>query len=156
INVDDSADATARTVSVGNAATAGYGVIHGLAPAEVVFKYADVAQVTVSTGTAGNTINGLATGVTTNLIGHGRDTVNLGSNGSLQGITGAVNVSNPSSFTTLNVNDSADTVARSATLSQATFNGDAHWETLSGLAPAAISYYDYDVSSVAILLNSSS
>src|SRR5262249_59976867 len=75
INVDDSADATPRTVTVGNGATSGFGVIHGLAPADINFKYADTAQVTVSTGTGGNTVNVRATAVTTNLIGHGGDTV---------------------------------------------------------------------------------
>src|SRR6516165_7489720 len=49
-----------------------------------------------------------------------------------------------------------DPFAQNATLSQATINGNPHWEDLSGLAPAAINYYDYDVSSVAILINSSS
>jgi hypothetical protein len=156
INVDDSADPTPHTVTVGNGATSEFGVIHGLAPADINFKYADTAQVTISTGTGGNTVNVLATGVTTNLIGHGSDTVNIGNNGSVQGIWGTLNITNPPSYTTINVDDSADPFAQNATLSQATINGDPHWEDLSGLAPAAINYYDYDVSSVAILINSSS
>jgi hypothetical protein len=156
INVDDSADPTPRTVTVGNGATSGFGVIHGLAPADISFKYFDTAQVTISTGTGGNTVNVLATGVTTNLIGHGFDAVNIGNNGSVQGIWGTLNISNPPSYTTINVDDSADPFAQNATLSQATINGDPHWEELSGLAPAAINYYDYDVSSVAMLINSSS
>src|SRR5262249_33098053 len=156
INVDDSADTTSRTVTVGNGATSGFGVIHGLAPADINFKYADTAQVTIATGTGGNTVNVLATAVTTNLIGHGSDTVNIGNNGSVQGIWGALNITNPPSYTTINVDDSADPFAQNATLSQATINGDPHWEDLSGLAPAAINYYDYDVSSIAMLINSSS
>jgi hypothetical protein len=156
INVDDSADPTPRTVTVGNEATSGFGVICGLAPADISFKYADTAQVTISTGTGGNTVNVLATGVTTNLIGHGGDTVNLGNNGSVQGIWGTLNISNPPSYTAINVDDSADPFAQHATLSQATINGDPNWEALSGLAPAAINYYDYDVSNIAMLINSSS
>src|SRR5207244_3865869 len=148
----DSADATARTVTVGNAAAAGFGLVHGLAPADVTFKYGDTASVTVSTGVGGNTVNVLATGVPTNLLGHARDTVNVGNSGSVQGILGALSITNPPSFTTINVNDSADTAARHATLSQATINGDSHWETLSGLAPASISYYEYDVASIAVLI----
>jgi hypothetical protein len=54
------------------------------------------------------------------------------------------------------VDDSADPFAQNATLSLATVNGDPHWEDLRGLAPATISYYDYDVSSVAMLINCSS
>jgi hypothetical protein len=155
INVDDSADATARTVTVGDAG-GGFSLVHGLAPADVLFAYAETNSVTVSTGTGGNTVNVQATAVATNLIGHGRDTVNVGQAGSVQGIRGALNVTNPPSFSSLNVNDSADTAARHATLGQATVNGDAHWETLSGLAPASISYYDYDVASIAMLINNSS
>jgi hypothetical protein len=156
INVDDSADPTPRIVTVGNAATSGFGVIHGLAPADIDFKYADTAQVTISTGTGGNAVNVLATGVTTNLIGHGWDTVNIGNNGSVQGIQGALTITNPPSYTTINVDDSAEPFAQNATLSRATINGDPHWEDLNGLAPAAINYYDYDVWSVAMLINSSS
>jgi hypothetical protein len=156
INVDDSADATARTVTVGNGATTGSGLIHGLAPADITFKYADTASVSVSTGTGGNTVNVPATMVPTSLIGHGRDTVSVGNNGSVQGISGALNITNPPSFTTINVNDSADTATRHATLAQATINGDSHWETLSGLAPASINYYDFDIFSVAILLDGTS
>jgi hypothetical protein len=157
INVNDSADAYARSWSVGNAATPGFGVIQD--PFGVInYKYADTAQVTVWTGTGGNTVNVLAIADTTNLVGHGRDTVNIGNNGSLQGILGALNISNPPSYTTINVNDSAD-VGQHGTLSQATLNGDANWETLSGLTPYSytrISYYDGDVSNIAIQLNSSS
>jgi hypothetical protein len=143
-------------VTVGNGATSGFGVIDGLAPADIFFKYFDTAQVTIATGTGGNTVNVLATGVTTNLIGNGGDTVNIGNNGSVQDILGTLNITNPPSYTTINVDDSADPFAQNATLSQATINGDPNWENLSGLAPAAINYYDYDVSSVAIWTNSSS
>jgi hypothetical protein len=75
---------------------------------------------------------------------------------SVQGILGPVTSTNPPSYTTVNVDDSADPFAQNATLSQATINGDPNREALSGLAPAAINYYDYDVSSVAMLINSSS
>src|SRR5262249_34169519 len=156
INVDDSADTTSRTVTVGNGATSGFGVIHGLAPADINFKYADTAQVTISTGSGGNTVNVLATGVTTSLIGHGWDTVNIGNNGSVQGIWGTLNISNPPNYTTINVDDSADPFAQKATLGQVTINGDPGWEAISGLAPAVINYHDADVWSVAMLINSRS
>src|SRR5262249_37182447 len=75
------------------------------------------------------------------------DTVNVGNAGSVQGILAAVTVQNPPSFTTLNVNDSADATARTATLN--TFvSGGANWGSITGLAPAAIDYASTDIRSV--------
>jgi hypothetical protein len=96
----------------------------------------------------------LATGVASNLIDHGADTVNVGNSGSVQGILGALSISNPTAYSRINVDDSADTTARTATLNQSTINGSPYWETLGGLAPAAINYYDFDVWNVAVLTNS--
>ena len=92
----------------------------------------------------------LATGVPTSLsTGFGHDTVNVGNAGSVQGILGALTIQNPESFTTLNVNDSADTAARTVTLG--TFvSGGASWGSITGLAPAAINYKYADTSSINI------
>ena len=101
----------------------------------------------ITTGSGNDTVNVLATGVPTNLsTSGGHDTVNVGNAGSVQGILGALTIQNPPSFTTLNVNDSADTVARTVTLS--TFvSGGANWGSITGLAPAAINYKYADTSS---------
>src|SRR5262249_11414760 len=67
----------------------------------------------VTTPGGSNTVNILDTsaGLAISINGFGSDTVNVGNAGSVQGIIGALNIQNPPSFTTLNVNDSADTVA---------------------------------------------
>jgi hypothetical protein len=77
----------------------------------------------------------------TNLIGHGHDTVNVGLAGSAQGIAGALNVSNPPSFTTLTVDNSADTVGHVVTITNA---------SVSGLAPGVIGYTQADLAALNI------
>ena len=63
--------------------------------------------------------------------------------GSVQGILGSLLIRNPPSFTTLNINDSADTVARTATLSTLT----AGFGSITGLATGTISFAYADTSS---------
>jgi hypothetical protein len=72
------------------------------------------------------------------------DFVNIGgaSNGA-QSITAAVNVTNPPSFTTLSVNDNGDGTARNITMDN---NGTT--ATLTGIAPALISWPQADVTTV--------
>ena len=83
----------------------------------------------------------------------GHDTVNVGNAGSVQGILGTLSIQNPPSFDTINVNDSADTAARTVTLS--TFaSGGANWGSITGLAPAAINYKYADTSGVNITTGS--
>jgi hypothetical protein len=103
LTVDDSADATARTVTLSTFSQilATYSQVSGLAPANINYSYANTTSVTVNTGTAaGNVVNVLTTGVTTNLVGGGPLAVNVGNAGSVQGILGAVSVENPPDFTT--------------------------------------------------------
>ena len=89
-----------------------------------------------------------ATGVTTNLsTSGGLDVVNVGNAGSVQGILGALNVQNPPSHDTINVNDSADLAFRSVVIDTVTpFN------RIIGLAPAIIEYKAADASSVTIFI----
>ena len=69
----------------------------------------------------------------------------MGNAGSVQGILGTLTIQNPHSFDTINVDDSADTLARTVTLS--TFvSGGANWGAITGLAPAAINYKYADTS----------
>jgi hypothetical protein len=63
--------------------------------------------------------------------GGGNDAVILGNAGSVQGINAAVNVANSGAFTSLTVDDSADTTSRTASIS---------YSSITGLAPAAINY----------------
>ena len=151
INVNDSADTTAQTVTLSTYSSGGYnwGSITGLAPAAINYKYGDTSSVNITTGSAADTVNVLATGVTTNISDGGNDVVNVGDGGSVQGILGTLNLQDPPSYNTINVNDSADTTAQTVTLSTYS-SGGANWGSITGLAPAAINYKYYDTSSVNI------
>ena len=165
ININDSGDSTSRTVVLStlgsNAADAGgssdiWGQITGLGAAAINYEYNDTTSITLRTGTGGNTINVRGTGVTTNIVAGGRDTANIGDAGSVQGINGTLNLEDPPSFVTLNINDSADTVARNFTLSTLTTNpsdsqaNNDPWGQIVGLAPAHINYEYTDMSSLTI------
>jgi hypothetical protein len=151
INVDDSADTAARTVTLDTFTPSGdtpWGSITGLAPAPINYEYNDTTALNLTTGTQADTVNVRATGATTNLFnGGGGDVVNVGSAGSVQNILGALRVDNNPSLTTLTVDDSADTAARTVTLDTFTPSGDTPWASIVGLSPASISYEQADVSS---------
>ncbi len=156
INIDDSEDGVARNVTLSTFVSGGanFGSITGLAPAAIKYKYADTSGVNLTTGFADDTVNVRATGVVTNLstLG-GNDTVNVGNAGSAQGILGALTIQNPGGFTSVHVDDSTDTVARTATLS--TFNsGGFDWGSIIGLAPASIVYKYADTSNVNVTTGS--
>jgi hypothetical protein len=152
VNVDDSADATPRTVSLDTVTNSGvdYGRITGLARAAIQYKYADTSSLTVQTGTGGATVNVLATGKPVSLIGHGANTtVNVGNAGSVQAINGLLTISNPPSYTTVNVDDSADTTVRTVTLDTVTIGAD-EYGRIAGLAPAVIQYKYVDTNTVTV------
>jgi hypothetical protein len=156
LNVDDSADTVARTVNVSTfvAGAAPWGSIAGLAPAAINYKYADTAGVNLTTGFASDTVNVNGTGVPTGLsTSGGRDTVNVGSGGSAQGIGGVLTIQNPPSFDTINVDNLADGTGRAVTLSTIVIGG-ANFGSITGLAPAAIDYKYADASSVNIITGS--
>jgi hypothetical protein len=162
INVDDSADATARTVTVSTFTPAGdtpWGSVTGLAPAAINYEYADAEKVTIHTGTAaGNVVNVQATGPggPTNVVSHATATVNVGNAGSVQAIQGRLNVENPAGTTTLTIDDSADATARTVALSNIGANPDDFqgnsdpWGQVSGLAPGTINYEYNDATSVTV------
>jgi hypothetical protein len=142
--LDDSADATGRTVTIDTVASGGttFGRVHGLAPGTIEFDPAHVSgPVQVQTGTGGNTVNVLATLAALSLVGHGTDTVNVGNTGSTQGILGAVSVSNPPNYTALTIDDSADATGHIVTLTSS---------SVTGLAPAPISYTQADLLSLTV------
>jgi hypothetical protein len=94
---------------------------------------------TVNVGADHNTVNLWETdsGTSTTINGSSTMTVNVGRNGSVQKIKGSVILDNPTSFTTVNVDDSADTTSRTVTVGVTSFGG-ATYEYVSGLAPATI------------------
>src|SRR5262249_936686 len=136
INVDDRFDSTTRTVTLNTSASGGanWGTITGLAPAAINYKSPTTPPLPL-TPAALATTNLLATGGPAGLSsGFGRDTVTVCNAGSVQGILGALTIQNPEDFTAINVNDSADTTARTVTLKTFT-SGGANWGSITGLAP---------------------
>jgi Ca2+-binding RTX toxin-like protein len=153
--IDDSADLGGRTVNLDTAILTdgfAYGTVTGLAPGLIEFRESDVrSPVILKTGTGANTANALSTIKGLNIIGNGgQDTVNVGRNGSVREILGAVSVSNPPWYTTLNIDDSADDAPRTVNLATWTPAGDSAWGAILGLAPAEIDYEYADTLDVAI------
>jgi hypothetical protein len=162
LSLDDSADAIARNHVVLTAYS-----LSGLAPALISWTPGDInnlnisggsggntftvrttppgvaaAQATINTGTGNNLVNVQATQRRLNIIGQGgRDQVLIGNQGNAQGIQGQVWVSNNGNYTALTIDDSADNVPRTATLT-ASF--------LSGLTPADINWVERDLSLLTI------
>jgi uncharacterized repeat protein (TIGR01451 family) len=145
--LDDSADATARVVTIATlgtnpadsqANTDAYGSVTGLAPAAVNYEYADTDPLVLDTGTAGNTVNLRATGSTapffastpTTITAAGDDTVNVGdTSNTLNEIFSPVTVTAPAGLGTVNLNDQGDaaahTYALGAVAGTGTFSRDA-------------------------------
>jgi Ca2+-binding RTX toxin-like protein len=107
---------------------------------------------TLNTGGGTDTVNVQATGLSSTLNingnGKGNDVVNIGGKapslgGTVANIAGAVNVSNSSGHTTLNVDDSGDTTGRTVTVTSSSVSGT--W------APAAINYTGGHVSALNLL-----
>jgi hypothetical protein len=102
----------------------------------------------LNTGSGVDTVNVQSTTGPLSIVsagGGGLDTVNVGNAGSVQGILGAVTVTNLVSFTRLNVDDSSDPNPRNVTLSASGLTG-----ILSGLAPAPIDYATTAVNSLTV------
>ena len=137
--VDDSADATPRTVALGTFTPMGdteWESLTGLAPGTINYKMAQAGSFTINGGSGGNTftidglgnpldgvslktgtgadhVNILATDAGSNLDVDGQDgidTVSVTNAGSVQGIQGSVFISNDSSFDVVTIDDSADSV----------------------------------------------
>ncbi len=99
-----------------------------------VFTTVAGGTVTLNTGAGHDVVTVQATNADGPLFVNGiagDDDVNIGNVGSVQGILGAVSISNAAGATDLTVDDSADTTARTATISG---------EEIVGLAPATIHY----------------
>ncbi len=160
LTIDDSADVAARSVTLTSAG------ITGLAPAAINYQQYDLKSLTVYGGSGANTFTVASTpynwqvsttlhsGAGYNLVsvqgtngplsvvgGGYDDVVSVGSNGSVQGIQGAVTVTNPPSYTALTIDDSADAAAHSATLTNA---------GITGLAPATINYQQNDLAALTV------
>jgi len=138
LTIDDSADGTARNATIASNS------ITGLAPGTMSWASSGVinAPVAVIMGSGDDTVNVQSTDRPVMIDGNsGSDTVNIGNGGSAQGILGPLDISNYSSFTTVNIDDSADSTGRTATY---TATG------VTGLTPAAITWPPNDVSAVTL------
>jgi hypothetical protein len=150
LQVYDYADTTARTVNL--SATQ----LTGLTPATI--DYSNLSTLAIEGGSGGNTFNVTGTpanaetdiysgtgantttvdatgvGSTAYIYGQGSaDTVTLGNSGNTQNLNGSIGIGNVGGTTNLTVNDSADTTARTAILTNT---------QLSGLTPAPVTYYN--------------
>ena len=108
------------------------------------------ASTTLNTGPNADTVFVTATGTGALLTIHGNsglDTVNIGDLGSVLGILGDITVDNVFDFTAINVDASADPGDHNATLSG--FDPS----TLTGVAPATITYLTDDASTLTIDTN---
>ena len=145
--IDDTGDATPRTATL-DLVNSTYNVLTGLAPATIRYDASDTKDVTIRTGSGGDTVNVLRTrttgGKTTLTSSGGKDAVTLGNatNG-LQSILGnAIEITNPPSFTDITLDDRTDAVARNISHYD---SGGGFFEII-GFAPATIRYKtaDYD------------
>src|SRR5262249_39909820 len=95
-----------------------------------------VRSITINPGGGADTINieRTSSAAPVAIMGSSHDTVNLGLGGSVQGILGSVTIENPPNVTSINVDDSADTVPRSIALFTFTPPGDSSWGSITGLA----------------------
>jgi hypothetical protein len=155
INIDDSADPSARTTTLGTYTPAGdtpWGYISGLTPADIHYEYEDTSSLTIRTGTAsGNVIRVWEDGVPTNLISNATANVTIGDGlVGAQDILGTLSIENPPSYTTVWIDDTADPSARTTTLGTYTPAGDTPWGYISGLVPADIDYEYADTASLTI------
>ena len=145
LNLNNAASNVARTAYVDS--TAGFTFIAGLAPQQVSANNSDIQAINLTTGRGNDTVNVTRNSEVLNLnSGGGFDAVNVGdASAGVQLITGPVTVNNSPSYTTLNINDAADTVGRSAKIDLATINSAPHGR-LTGLSPAAITWKIADIS----------
>ena len=178
ITVDDGTDTAARTVTLDTITPAldpvPYGTITGLAPAAINYAYAATKSLGITLGVGGNTVNVLATGAPTSFQGGsvisiiplaasegiipfpfprhgGPDTFNIENAGNAQNVNGALTIENSYGQDTITVDDSADATPRSVTLGTAPPAGNSDpFGTISGLAPATITYEAADTASLTI------
>ena len=154
INIQDSGDSTAPTFTLGNdsnLALLGWGDVFDLAipTLKISYKYTDTGNLTLNSG-PGATVDVVATGVTTNLVGAGTSSVKtswvnigdggyVGHPGLVQGILSPLNMSNPTGRDVISVDDSKDGAGPTATLSSITL-GSTKWGTITGLSTGVIQY----------------
>jgi FG-GAP-like repeat len=139
--LNDQGDATARTATFVGVSATTISSVSGLSPAQITSLFCP--NVTINGGTGGDTFNVQSTSApmfgaspvptftTTTINSFGADTVNVGDATGVQDIQGKLVVNGVLDDETLNLNDQADTTARTVKVT----NG-----SITGLAPAEIDY----------------
>jgi hypothetical protein len=154
LNVDDSGDTSVNAAHMGTIfGDPGLGYIDGLAPALITYDYKTTASLDIRTSAADGDVFGVwENGVPTTIHGNGLATVTVGDGFvGVQSILSTLNIENSPSFTTISIDDSADTGARDATLGTFTPPGDSPWGYITGLSASANINYEYaDTASVTI------
>ncbi len=122
---------------------AGGGVSVNLDGQVMNFNFGQITSVVVNTGVGSNSVfvNNEASGVPLTINEGGNDFVQIGANGSVQGVRGSVSLSNPSYYTNLVIDDTADTVGRTVSVNST---------SVVGLAPAGIFFHYNDLSYLTI------
>jgi hypothetical protein len=145
LNLDDSADGTGRTATFTDDGTSGH--VSGTGAALISWADSDTTNITLSMGTNNDTANvqayAAAIGSLTIQGTSGADIVNIGNAGSVQSILTSVIVRNAGSFSTLTIDDSADSTGRVATITD-----DGTFGHAAGPAPATISWKDSDMTAI--------
>ena len=147
VNIDDSADATGRTATYTKTG------ITGLAPGAITWPQNDVSAVTLAMGIGQDTVKvySVNSGSGDPLTIHGTngvDSVYFGDDsGNAQQILTPVMVDNAASYTSVYVDDSADTTGRSVSYSET---------GITGVTPGHIGWASSDVGSVRLYLGSGS
>jgi hypothetical protein len=135
LQLDDSNDSVGRTVNITDHSVTGLSAGAINYTARTSNAGAGVSALTIDGGRAANTFNVQSTAAFAPLTIYGgsasNDTVRVGNAGSLSGIAGAVNVVNNSGHTALVIDDSADNVGRTATITN---------NSVTGLSAGAINY----------------
>ena len=149
LNVYDQND-TSSTDTMASASTNWY--VYRPGAAYIIYNH--VNAVNVNGSHAGATYNVQATepGGTTHIIAGGNSTVNVGNGHTVSGIQGTLNIENPPSFNTINIDDSLDLNQHTVTLSTMTTNPDGTnnpWGQIVGLS-APINYAYSDTNSVTV------
>ena len=112
-----------------------WGSIAGLSPAAINYHCNHISGLYVTTGSAADTVNVLATTTPVYLNSRGgQDVVYVGDDHSVQRIAGKLTIDNQRSVTTLNVDDSSDTVGRKVTLTTSG-GGTSHGVRLAASLP---------------------
>jgi hypothetical protein len=143
LNVDDSADGANHNSVFVNA-----GNITGLAQGTISYQQIGLRALNISTGTGLNYVHVTSTPTSsvlphTALIGHSDTTsIYVGNTGGLSGILGALDITNPPHHTNLSLQDLADGASHTNVVVTAS--------SVTGLAPATISYQQLDLGTLEI------